>query len=823
MESKFNKIHYLIVFFFFLHTLVANGQWTGQVVDAKTKELLPFVNISFNNEATLGTSTDLNGIFEISAEQNVRQLAFSYVGYQPLSVSVDTIDLTQPVVIFGLESSSVSLEEVVILPGENPADIIIRKVFENRETNDPEINLNSFAYNSYSKTTYDLVPEPIEEARKFRGRKDSIRYNKINQKAQEIAESRHVLMSETVSERQFMAPDKRVEKVLANKVSGLQNPAFALVPARFKHFSIYTDFIRLIDTDYLNPISKNSEKRYFFNLEDTLYTETQDTIFILSFLPKRGKNINGLKGKVYINTDGYAVQNLLAEPADQSLVYARVNQKSTKIDGKQWFPSEIGFEVIMDEVPQLGLGMKVVAKTWITEVELNAAVEEEAFGIETFVLDEKMNEQSEDYWNQNRKDTLNTKELETYRSMEATRKKYKLDYWGIALPKLESGYLYADKVDIDLDKLFRTNDVEGIRLGMGLQTNEYVSERFRVGGFFGYGFKDKAWKYGAHVGIKPNPKKETELELRYLYDLEQAGLTTLSYSGNILNVRDYVVANFDFTELKEAALTFRMLQYVKVRLRVNQIEKTPTYGYKFTSFQSDDSPQVFNFAEVGVQLRYAHKEKFVQSFGRSISTGTKFPVLYAAYTKGLDNWLGGAFAYDKLELGVTSSFKTRNFGKTKLHVEGGSVWGDVPYSRLFLGSGNYSPTIPFYVSNTFQTMRLFEFLSDDYLNFFFSHNFETRLFRSPRFRPDVYVIHNMGFGKLKDPEAHQIEANSSFKTLEKGYYESGILMDGLVQFNYFNIVYIGLGGGVFYRYGPYQYNKSWNNVALKAILRIKVN
>ena len=52
--------------------------------------------------------------------------------------------------------------------------------------------------------------------------------------------------------------------------------------------------------------------------------------------------------------------------------------------------------------------------------------------------------------------------------------------------------------------------------------------------------------------------------------------------------------------------------------------------------------------------------------------------------------------------------------------------------------------------------------------------------------------------------------DKNFNTMEKGYFESGIVVDGILA----NPM-AKLGLGVFYRYGPYSLPNVWDNFAWK--------
>ena len=59
----------------------------GKVIDAETKEALPFVNIG-SLGTTVGTSTDFDGFYEIESQWMTDKLIVSYVGYD-----TDTVDI----------------------------------------------------------------------------------------------------------------------------------------------------------------------------------------------------------------------------------------------------------------------------------------------------------------------------------------------------------------------------------------------------------------------------------------------------------------------------------------------------------------------------------------------------------------------------------------------------------------------------------------------------------------------------------------------------------------------------------------------------------
>ena len=153
-------------------------------------------------------------------------------------------------------------------------------------------------------------------------------------------DKQYLFMMETVSSRKFLSPEKNKEEIIASKVSGISQPSFVVMARQFQSFSFYDNFITIANRQFLNPIATGSTDKYFFLIQDTLYTEPRDTVFIISFRPYKGRNFDGMKGVLYINSNGYAVQNVLAEAYDQKNEFLKVSiqQQYDLVEGKRWFP-----------------------------------------------------------------------------------------------------------------------------------------------------------------------------------------------------------------------------------------------------------------------------------------------------------------------------------------------------------------------------------------------------------------------------------------------------------------------------------------------------
>ena len=117
----------------------------------------------------------------------------------------------------------------------------------------------------------------------------------------------------------------------------------------------------------------------------------------------------------------------------------------------------------------------------------------------------------------------------------------------------------------------------------------------------------------------------------------------------------------------------------------------------------------------------------------------------------------------------------------------------------------------FAFENIFQTMDLYEFLADRYVHLFFRQELGT-IAKSKFSSPEVTMVQNVGWGQLRD---QQQLPNIPYQIMDEGYYESGLILSNLIQINYLNFMRIGLGIGVYYRYGPYAFEKWQDNLAFR--------
>lgn len=771
----------------------------GKVVDSSTGEPLAFVNIIIN-DGKHGGATDIDGKFNLKYPQKIHSLTFSYVGYEKQNI---TVAHSEHDLLIRLKRTSYNLSEVVIIPGENPAHRIIKKVIDNRKVNDPE-NISAFSYTSYDKMIFTADMDSVNET--------ELLSDSSFIRLQDFLDERHFFLMESVAKRKFLAPDKSYQKVIANRISGFKDPLFVFLISQLQSFSFYKPMISIFDKNYINPISPGSINKYFFLIEDTTYQDN-DTVFIISFRPRKNKNFDGLKGLLYINTHGYAIQNVIAEPArDEEGIGIKIQQQYELINGEKWFPVQLNTDLTFKNINVNSINFIGQGKSYLRDIVLDEDFVKKQFSNIEIDVDPNAHKRPEEYWNDYRVDSLNYKERNTYHFIDSIGEEYKFDRLARTFETLLTGKIPVGFIDIDLNKILRYNDHEGFYLGLGLHTNDRVSRFFKIGGYFGYGFRDKKTKYGGDLQMNLHRNSELAVKFSYMNDLTESGSVTYFdrteslYSNEML--RQYLVRRMDRTIMKKVDVGFRPFKYLKMNVALSLLNKEPAYNYFFGTTEKNVIVGVeeFNYTELLIGCRYAYGEKFIRNARKKISLGTNYPVVHFQYTRGFDGLLDGEYAYDRFDMRIEKSVYIRYFGKSFVQVNGGYIEGDIPATNLYNGHGSYRK-FTVYPPFSFGTMRMNEFLVNKYISLYYFHNFGRLLLRKKWFQPEIHITTNIGFGWMDEPDSHfQVDV----KDFDKGYYESGMFLN-----NIFNLSSYRLGIGFLYRYGPYSFNQSKDNFAWK--------
>jgi len=775
----------------------------GQVVSGRTGEAIPFASVGVQN-TSLGTVADSSGQFSLLIGNPSQTLIVQSMGYATRLVSVNQSARIE------LNDSHLQLNEVRIR-AINAAHRIIRQTVANLPQNDSD-QLASYQYEAYHVTTMSR----LDGSRK-------------------PSSGQALYVNESYSSRQFLAPNLSREEIIGSRTSGTQTTLLASLRPLLQPFGFHKPQILVKpplmkeQVSYLNPLSLNSETVYDFFWSDTLVHTPGDTTFVIDYEPRRGRGFVGLKGVLRIRSGSFAPEYVLAEPADPATMLRFRFEQTYQLVQDHWFPAEIRSEWILSPSAMTGVGtLRIESRSLLTNVQLNPPIPPATFDQISVVMRPDAARQSDAFWQTHRLDSLTVPEQQTFVRLAELRgwQRFKtqtlptLGEWGLAGMVPMGRYL-----NLSSQTLLDANLYEGTRLTLNVLTSPAFSSVLRLDGKLSYGTRDRIVKYEGRARVLLHSASRMYLTGAYRFDVSEPGNVQFFIWNNpqipYELLRTFLLSRADSLRQWRLEGSFRMLKHTTVTVSLIDESRRPTYAYRFLAPEYEHMPMIaFRTTEFGLGFRYAYNEQFAQVGQGSIVAQAPSPVWSVQVIRGIMNrLLGGQYDYTKLNTRYEQLIRHRRMGETYLQATAGILWGKLPYPYLYNGRGARSETNVIWVANHFQTMGLYEFTSDRYATLFVTHNFRT-LLGKPRvgwFRPEPSVVQGISYGGLRSPEQHE---GIPIRTLERGFFESGLLVDNLYRQRVLKAAYVGVGVGAFYRWGPNANPNPTDNWAYRLVWNI---
>jgi hypothetical protein len=335
-----------------------------------------------------------------------------------------------------------------------------------------------------------------------------------------------------------------------------------------------------------------------------------------------------------------------------------------------------------------------------------------------------------------------------------------------------------------------------------------LSKHFTYNLYLGYGIKDTQWKYGWGIKYKCLDRFKTYVSFQFNRELSEAGGTNYSnetkqYSTE--SIRRFALEKLDLNNASSISVGMHPITYtdIETSFTYNQSVLNYQYYYKGTEMKHQNSLEWNN------QIRFAYGEKQIKINEFILKQASKFPILYMHFTTG--SVLGQpSIDYIKTGFKIEQNLKILELGRTGIQVSGGYASSNTPYNRMFVGKGS-SNNAGVVIHNTFETMGYNEFVANEFVNLFISHDFGRMYYRSPYFMPSFMILLNQGWGRLTNKDIHGGVSNQDYV---KGFREAGIFLNNLLVLD-FSGLRAGLGAGTFVRYGNYQLDKTGDNFLFK--------
>lgn len=804
---------------------LAQRNISGVVIDSKTGEKLPFVNVIYVDGG--GTQTDFDGRFTLPFKAG--RLRFSVLGYETKTVSVKEVADS---LVFRLKSLDRSLGTAEVTGKKtkysrknNPAVELMRKVIAAKKSSDLHQH-DYYSIDKYSKITFALndVTDKVFEEGKFKKLpflKDHVEV--CNETGKLILP---LSVDETVTRLIYRKEPKSEKNIIlgqrSNGINDLLNTGDivnTMLKDCFTDVDIYNDEVRLLQYPFTSPISSRtaiSFYRYF--IVDTLMVDGKQRCIQVDFTPNNPQDF-GFSGSLYIMADGtYRVYK-----ADMGIpVRSDVNFVQSMRIIQTFDQLATGEQVLVKDNMLVQLHItKSAGKFQVKRDTEYSNFAFEPIPDKTFkfkgetLTSANAQMQDEHFWQEHRADSLTKSEStmkQLIKKLESV-KGFKPVLW-VAKAFIENFVETSvnpdkpSKVDIGpVNTMITHNFVDGLRLRASAQTTANFNKHLFLKGYIAYGFKDEKWKGMGEVTYSFNKKA-------YLPREFPVNNLTFNYSRDVMSPsdkfmptdKDNVFTSFKWTTVDHMMYyeTYKLLwdreweNGLRFDVQLRTSKDTPTGHLFYQSVHADGISReaAFNLSylrtyDLSMGLRYQPGVKWINTKQRRIASNNDAPIFSLSHTAGLYNFGRADYAYNLTEAGVYKRLWLASWGKMDFTLKGGVQWNKVPFPLLIMPAANLSYIME---DNTFNLIDNMEFLNDRYVSLMYSWDLNGKIFnRIPllkKLKWREYIGCNVLWGTLSSKNNPFLDKNANDQRLlyfpgnwgEDGFSYQSRVMDRKVPY-----------------------------------------
>ncbi|MFY7936500.1 MAG: DUF5686 family protein, partial [Flavobacterium sp.] len=357
--------------------------------------------------------------------------------------------------------------------------------------------------------------------------------------------------------------------------------------------------------------------------------------------------------------------------------------------------------------------------------------------------------------------------------------------------------------------IFKYNNYEGFRLGIGIATNDRFSTYYRLFGYGAYGTKDGIFKSQLGSAFRISKNTDSWISGSFTDDIiEFADLTLIADSKKfkLYDPRPFNLSTFYNHQSYELTFESKFISKIETTFKLSRSRINPLFDYEFIA--PSKSYKIYNLTLATLSLEWSPNSRFLQAPQEILEVEKGFPKIILQVSHTIPNVLSENIEFTKIDARVYQEKKHLSGQKTTFLLQGGISLGNAPLSHLYSVAPNnldrevILSRITFANKTSFETMYFNEFYSDRYSLFQLKHYFN-KFQISKSIKPILVVGSKVAFGGFSHPENHQ---GITFKTMEKGFYESGFELQNIFK---------GFGLSTYYRYGPYQLSTFDQNIAIK--------
>lgn len=838
----------LWIFIFLPNLIWSQFLLKGVIVDANTQKSISFVSIQINQQTFF---TDAKGRFDIQLLESPNEIRISKNGFKPKKMNLThSLNFHK----WTLESENQETIESQKKSASANGLAVIQKSIAYKDQNNPLQKLEHFNFKSYQKIIVsanpDSIPTQIDTIilRKSKSR-TVIKIDSSQYKLQKFLQKQHLFITEKATKIQF--ENGKIKKtILGTQMSGLKTPIYEIVGYQLSSTSVYETNYQVMEQVFPGFVSQKSIHNYNFEWLDAVSFQGRAS-HVIHFKYLKKSNFEGL---IYIDKETFAITKLDYRWLDIVDIHGVLDFEYSNAVGL-WLPKNtsirikkgtndsdvkllngvIQFQADSDEFDAKRTKTasdfmylwaqttffdynhtdqnKIVKPSIFLEIPENAIQKDSTFWIDFIAKSKKT---TKDALTLNQTPKLDARDIfqnnrnkQTFIVMDSILLKQKIEKRILFGRKIVNGYVPVSIFDFDARYLISFNNYEGFRLGLGGMTNDKLSKHFKLEGYSALGLKDNKHKYQAGGLMKVHHESESWLGISYTDDIREIASTSFlidKRSFKLVDPRPFNVTTFYNYKTWRTYFETKLMSKAWSVWQLSQSEIVPLSNYQFLNNEQIYTRFEMTTAQLSVQ--WNPWSLFMQTPDGRQEIEKSYPKFTFQTTHSLNAFGANDFDFWKFDFRTEYEKKYLNQHKFSALFQAGFTEGDVPLTHLYSISPNnltkdaILQRVTLAGKNSFETMYFNEFFSSTYAMMQFKYAINRQQI-ARKIKPSFVLVTRMAWGNMKDFDKHQ---GIEFKTLEKGYIESGVEI---------NKIYKGFGITSFYRYGPNQLPKFDDNISLK--------
>lgn len=743
----------------------------GKVIDQNSREPLSYANVRLSGTA-IGMAANLEGNFDFKLKPGEYTVIASFIGYKSDTISVQLT--TDKSITFSLETVPVRLQEITVLPKENPANEVIRRTIAAKH--ERENKINSYIFKAYTKglvkTTRDFIT--------------SDRSAEYSISERDTGSLKITGIIENESRGYFKKPDYYKDEIIAQKQSANTPSTVNIFTGGRLLQNFYTNDIQFFNRPLVSPIADEALDYYYYIIEDTLAMDNRN-VFKINFEPI-DKSDPGFYGDLFIADSIFTLVKIdvgLNDAANPGKLFDRINIFQQFVPFQQNIYMPIDYRVFVEGnflgIAKFGFELNSI----FHDYKINEPLDDDFFGMAIVKVMPDADKKDSTFWKSTQTIPNTLEELQAYKRIDSLEAIPKTFWDNFSL--LSSSLYFNDNYSITGPLgIYSFNRIEGHTLNFGLDVSNELNRRLNGNLHFSYGFSDKKFKSDFSARYNIGEYRTTSIRINVFNKITDL-FGESDYYNDLTSTLASLIGKYDFRDYyytKGWNINVSGEIFPILRLGVGFMNRTDNNAFNNSDFSFFNRSKTYrvnksiyetkiNSVSTSFTLDF---RKYIEDGYRRFRTsqGKAFAILSGEAIFSDKSTLKSSLNFSKYELnltGIIPSFKSTvmSFGLKGIYSK-----GPVPYQMLYSLPGNIeSASKP----NSFRTLGLGEIFGDKGVMLNIQHNFNDEIFRlfNISFINDLQLVLTTHFNAalLEISDKSKVILPHQFTEFKHPFYEIG--------------------------------------------------